>query len=422
MTSESPSPSLVDGLAPEVASGLLTASLLALAAAIVVLVGVMVWAHLARAGRSRRIARVLDPLRPRLLALAADEDGDGTGALSPATEPVALTGYRARVADRAVLDLLGKVRGGAATALVDVLDRHGTVDGAVRGTRSPSATTRARSAQILGATRRPAHSATLAGLLADRDRAVRSSAARALGVIGDATYGDAVLRAVREVKGLPGIPFYVAADALLSMGDDAREAIRRGLDDADPGVRFVSATVTSRGGLATLLPRVVQLFRGDPDERVRAAAAQTLGVIGDGRVIDELGRALVPTEPARVRRAAAAALGELGAPESPEVLRPLLADPDRRLAEVAADALSALGPRGEQELVEALGGGNLPAEVSVHDPGALPEADLAALAALGAVTALGIRDRRADLYALAAARRPPDAPDLNLDLDEEPTP
>ena len=386
MTSESPS--LVDGLAPEVASGLLTASLLVLAAAIVVLVGVMVWAHLARAGRGRRIARVLDPLRPRLLALAADEDGDGAGAPSPATDPVVLTGYRARVVDRAVLDLLGKVRGGAATALVDVLDRHGTVDGAVRGTRSPSATTRARSAQILGATRRPAHSAILAGLLGDRDRAVRSSAARALGVIGDATYGDAVLRAVREVKGLPGIPFYVAADALLSMGGDAREAMRRGLDDADPGVRFVSATVTSRGGLATLLPRVVQLLRGDPDERVRAAAA----------------------------------LGELGAPESPEVLRPLLADPDRRLAEVAADALSALGPRGEQELVRALGSGNLPAEVSVHDPGTLLEADLAALAALGAVTAIGIRDRRADLYALAAVRRPADAPDLNLDLDEEPTP
>lgn len=413
-----PSPSLVDGLAPEVASGLLTASLLVLAAAIVVLVGVMIWAHLARAGRSRRIRRVLDPLRPRLLALAADEDGARAGDHAAATEPVALTGFRARVVDRAVLDLLGKVRGGAATTLVDVLDRHGTVDGAVRGTRSLSATTRARSAQILGATRRPAHSAALAGLLADGDRAVRSSAARALGVIGDATYGDAVLRAVREIKGLPGIPFYVAADALLSMGGDAREAIRRGLDDADPGVRFVSATVTSRGGLATLLPRVVQLFRGDPDERVRTAAAQTLGVIGDGRVIDELGRALTPSTPDRVRRAAAAALGELGAPESLAVLRPLLADPDRRLAEVAADALSALGPRGEKVLVEALGSGSLPAEISVPEPGTLPDADLAALAALGAVTAIGIRDRRPELYELAVAHRLAAEPDR----DEEPTP
>ena len=414
--SPSPTPSLVDGLAPEVASGVLTASLLVLAAAIAVLIGVMVWAHLARAGRSRRIARVLDPLRPRLLALAADLDESEDSADS--TSPVTLTGFRARVVDRAVLDLLGKVRGGAATALVDVLDRHGTVDGAVRGTRSLWATTRARSAQILGATRRPAHSATLAGLLADRDRAVRSSAARALGVIGDATYADAVLRAVRETKGLPGIPFYVAADALLSMGGDVREAIRRGLDDTDPGVRFVATTVAARGGMASLLPRVVQLFRGDPDARVRAAAAQTLGAIGDGAVIDELARALAPTDPVRVRRAAAAALGELGAPEALELLRPMLSDPDRRLAEVAAGSLSSLGPRGEGVLVDALTSGSPPAEISARDPGSLPEADLAALAALGAVTAIGIRGRRPDLYELATTRRLAAEPAR----DEEPTP
>src|SRR5699024_10055239 len=139
--------------------------------------------------------------------------------------------------------LLGKVRGGAVTALVDILDGHGTVDGALRGVRSLSATTRARSAQVLGATRRPEHAAPLAGLLTDRDRAVRSTAVRALGVLGDATYADAVLRAVREVGGISGVPSHVAADALLAMGDDVREAVRRGLDDPDPGVRYVAATV-----------------------------------------------------------------------------------------------------------------------------------------------------------------------------------
>lgn len=224
---DDPSPSLLDDLAPEIAAGVLTASLWILIAAIGVLVVVMIWAHVARVSRGRRIERILEPPRPRLLALAADEEPAGEA-------PGKLGRYRERVVDRAVLDLLGKVRGGAATALVDILDRHGTVEGALRGIRSWSATTRARSAQVLGATRRTEYSPVLAGMISDRDRAVRSTAVRALGILGDATYADAVLRAVREVKGLSGVPAYVAADALLAMGDDVREAVRRGACGTSP--------------------------------------------------------------------------------------------------------------------------------------------------------------------------------------------
>lgn len=412
---DDPSPSLLDDVAPEVASGVLTASLWILVATIGVLIVVMIWAHVARVTRTRRIDRILAPLRPRLLALAADEEPDGEA-------PATLGRYRERVVDRAVLDLLGKVRGGAATALVDILDRHGTVDGAVRGTRSRFATTRARSAQILGATRRTEHAPVLAGLLSDRDRAVRSTTVRSLGVLGDAAYSDAVLRAVREVRGLSGVPAYVAADALLAMGDDVREAVRRGLDDPDPGVRYVAATVAARGGMASLLPRVLQLFRGDDDERVRAAAARTLGVIGDARVIDDLGRALAPTEPTAVRLAAATALGELGAPAGVPHLRSVLVDHDRRLAAVAAGALASLGTPGRDVLVDALSRGGIPSEISVRDTTAVAPADLAALASLGAVTGIGIRDRQPHLYEMAAtaawrADKPATAPQ-----DEEPTP
>lgn len=413
---DDPSPSLLDDLAPEIAAGVLTASLWILIAAIGVLVVVMIWAHVARVSRGRRIERILEPPRPRLLALAADEEPAGEA-------PGKLGRYRERVVDRAVLDLLGKVRGGAATALVDILDRHGTVEGALRGIRSWSATTRARSAQVLGATRRTEYSPVLAGMISDRDRAVRSTAVRALGILGDATYADAVLRAVREVKGLSGVPAYVAADALLAMGDDVREAVRRGLDDPDPGVRYVAATVASRGGMASLLPRVLQLFRTDRDERVRAAAARTLGVIGDARVIDDLGRALAPRKPAAVRLAAATALGELGAPAGVPLLRSVLTDDDRRLAEVAAGALASLGRPGREVLVETLQQGVIPPEISVRDTAATSPADLAALASLGAVTALGIRDRRPDLYEMAAAaRRAAEPAPAHAPQDEEPTP
>ncbi|UVE94640.1 HEAT repeat domain-containing protein [Dietzia sp. B32] len=409
---DDPSPSLLDDVAPEVASGVLTTSLWVLVATIGILVVVMFWAHAARVSRGRRVERILRPIRPRLLALAADEEPDDE-------PPGRLGRYRARVVDRAVLDLLGKVRGGAVTALVDILDGHGTVDGALRGVRSLSATTRARSAQVLGATRRPEHAAPLAGLLRDRDRAVRSTAVRALGVLGDATYADAVLRAVREDGGISGVPSYVAADALLAMGDDVREAVRRGLDDPDPGVRYVAATVAARGGMASLLPRLLHLFRTDRDERVRAAAARTLGMIGDARVIDDLGRALGAHEPAAVRLATATALGELGAPAAIPPLRTVLADPDRRLAEVAAGALASLGRRGEAVLVDALERGTIPPEISVRDTSMVSEDDLAALASLGAVTAIGIRERRPELYDLATSTRR--AGELTRH-DEEPTP
>lgn len=397
-TDRDPSPSLLDDAAPEIASGVLTTSLFVLLASIVILIVVMVWAHIARVTRGRRVERVLAPLRPRLLALAAEEEPTDDA-------PGGLGRYRARVVDRAVLDLLGKVRGGAAIALVDILDGHGSVDGAIRGTRSWSPTTRARSAQVLGATRRSQHAPTLAALVGDRDRAVRSSAVRALGVIGDATYSDAVLRSVREVGGIPGVPFYVVADALISMGDDVREAVRRGLDDPDPRVRHVASTVAARGGMASLMPRILQLLRTDRDGRVRVAAAHTLGVIGDSRVIDDLGRALGSHEPAALRHATASALGELGSPAAIPLLASVLPDPDRRLAEVAAGALATLGPRGEAELVGALRGGAIPAEISVRDLDAVPPEDRSALASLGAVTAIGIRDRRTDLVELASARR-----------------
>ena len=405
-----PSPSLLGDFAPEVASGVLTTSLVVLGAAIVLLIVVMVWAHVARILRHRRFDRILRAVRPRLMALAADEPlpdeplPDDRPSDSRPTRR--MRGYRARVIDGAVLDLLAKVRGGATTALVAMLDDHGTVDGAARGVRSRSATRRARSARVLGATRRREFAPVLARLLADRDRAVRTTAARALGVIGDPAYADVVLRSVHRRGPTVGTPFYVVADALLGMGSDVRESVRRGLDDPDPGVRLVAATVASRGGMATLAPRIRQLLREDPDEQVRVAATHALGVIGGPAAIDDLRDALDPARPAALRTAAAQALGEIGSPDGVPALRVLLGDRDRTLAVVAARSLATLGTHGESTLVEALTTPASLPELSVRDLDAVPPTDLAALAALGAVTELGIRERRGDLYDLAARRRP----------------
>lgn len=159
--------------------------------------------------------------------------------------------------------------------------------------------------------------------------------------------------------------------------------------------------------MATLAPRIRQLLREDPDEQVRVAATHALGVIGGAAAIDDLRRALDPARPDALRAAAAQALGEIGSPDGVPALRVLLGDRDRTLAVVAARSLATLGTHGESTLVEALTApASLPDELSVRDLDAVPPTDLAALAALGAVTELGIRERRGDLYDLAARRRP----------------
>ncbi|MBB1016165.1 hypothetical protein G6012_12760, partial [Dietzia schimae] len=104
-------------------------------------------------------------------------------------------------------------------------------------------------------------------------------------------------------------------------------------------------------------------------------------------------------------------------------LRSVLADADRRLAEVAAGALASLGRRGEAVLVDALERGTIPPEISVRDTSAIPEDDLAALASLGAVTAIAIRERKPDLYDLAtSARRAGEPTHQDAHRDEEPAP
>ncbi|MBS7546988.1 hypothetical protein [Dietzia massiliensis] len=90
---------------------------------------------------------------------------------------------------------------------------------------------------------------------------------------------------------------------------------------------------------------------------------------------------------------------------------------------MAAGALASLGRTGRDVLVETLQQGVIPPEISVRDTAATSPADLAALASLGAVTALGIRDRRPDLYEMAtAARRAAEPAPARAPQDEEPTP
>jgi HEAT repeat protein len=154
-------------------------------------------------------------------------------------------------------------------------------------------------------------------LLSSPDEIVRSTAAEALGALGDREpdrVGPALLRLLDDPDMLP------RNDAVESLGalryQPARESLERGL-------------------------------RADPDWVVRASAAEALGCLGDDRALDALVQAL-DDEYAPVRGYATDAIGLLGTPELiPPLDRYLRIEWDLGAKFVLAGALYRLGsPQG----------------------------------------------------------------------------
>jgi len=81
----------------------------------------------------------------------------------------------------------------------------------------------------------------------------------------------------------------------------------------------------------------------DQDPRVRAAAAEALGELGDESAIEALGKALAKDSDSDVRESVADALGEMGSPNSVQVLRAGLKDSDEDVRAAVVDALGEVG-------------------------------------------------------------------------------
>lgn len=93
----------------------------------------------------------------------------------------------------------------------------------------------------------------------------------------------------------------------------------------------------------------------DQDPRIRAAAAEALGELGDPSAIEALGTALAKDTDSNVREAAAEALGEMGSPNAVQVLRTGLKDADEEVREAVVEALGSIGgPDAERVLRQAL--------------------------------------------------------------------
>jgi HEAT repeat protein len=331
---------------------LLVAVNLGLGATCVALAIVVVLVKLVRAvAKSSRQARVA-PYRDAVLNIAAG--GDEEGAASAVLRTVRERDWHA-VRD-VLVALLSKVRGDTAVMLVDLLDARGEFELARSALGSRRAIRRARGAYLLGLARQRQDVGLLLPLLADRAAEVRLVASRSLGSIGDPVAASALFAALGPVRGQPGIPTAVAAEALLNFGTGAVPAVIAALAADDATERTVATMVAAEGALSAAAPRLRQLLAGDPELAVRISAAQALGAVGGADDVAELAAYTMVTQPTALRRAAVQALGELGHPDAAPVLSELLSDPDVRLAQGSGDSLVQLGPAGVRALLQAADG------------------------------------------------------------------
>ena len=159
----------------------------------------------------------------------------------------------------------------------------------------------------------------------DRDGAVKSAAAEALGKIGDPKAVPALIKLFRDSSKTVR---ETAGTALVYIGQPSVDPLIENLNDKDFVVRCHAARAL--GGMTTDYqigrswvrePKVVDALIGmlkDPDRAVREDATIALGMIGDARAVDALMEAM---KDGAVKRHAIASLGMIGDPRAlPAVL------------------------------------------------------------------------------------------------------
>ena len=113
----------------------------------------------------------------------------------------------------------------------------------------------------------------------------------------------------------------MAIDALIRIGQPAADGLIEALRDENHAVRRAAAKALGKIGAADAV-RGLDAALLDADADVRRFAAEALGRIGDAGMVDGLGAAL-RDEQRRVREAAARALYHIGEPAIPALLAAL---------------------------------------------------------------------------------------------------
>ncbi|HNX17236.1 MAG TPA: HEAT repeat domain-containing protein [Methanoregula sp.] len=135
----------------------------------------------------------------------------------------------------------------------------------------------------------------------------------------------------------------VAVENLLKCGNDAADPLISALSDCSARVRTAAAEALGKLRCERAVPELIRLL-GDTDNEVRCAAATALGAVGDIQAFVPLA-GLLTDEFGTVRSAAVTGLSGLGEPAVPFLVK-LLGHEDPRIRAGAAAALGTTGATG----------------------------------------------------------------------------
>jgi HEAT repeat protein len=279
------------------------------------------------ARQARRHNELVRRLRPTALALV------------DAAEPVSeLHGEEAEAFAGILGGYARSVSGDARRRIATYFEASGGVEEQLRSLRSRRAWRRATAAFTLGDMGSPRAVPDLLRALDDRARDVRMAAARSLGRLGAAEATEPVIASSLSGR----VPRDVAGLALLDLGPTAVPRLLELTEDADPRIRAAAVELVGLLGNAPDAKPILDRLR-DPAAAVRAAGADALGRLGAGEARDALVRALEDRVPA-VRAAAAHALGRTGGRRAAEALLPVARAHEFEPARAAAEALARIDP------------------------------------------------------------------------------
>lgn len=311
-------------------------------AMIAVLLAILIARHGETARADRRRERVRGELGPVLSGFFEIED---PVRLADELRPAFL---RMDAAERPVAAVLIADHMQAASpsqteTLRRALERAGIVELGERGTRRLSPWRRALACELLGKIGVPGTVPALLERLEDRRPEVRMAAVRALGDMRSPVAIPALAEAFLERRCAPTA---VVNDALRRIGGEAATVFERGIASPDSIVRVSSCfgLAALAGEVGDAAPRLAEVLASDSDARVRGAAAGALGIVGGEDAPAALLGAARDAE-VHVRRAAVKALGSFDDPATCQALGERVEDEDRETAIRAAEALFALARR-----------------------------------------------------------------------------
>ncbi len=259
--------------------------------------------------------------------------------------PTAFTGFERRLMREAMLEAAHELSGDARERLVRRFAERGFISEAEDGLRSPLLLHRVRAAEIVGELGGLSSVPALRRGLRDREPLMRFACAHALTRVGAEGILGDVLAALAEHEGV--FSQGGLAEVLLDSGPDAADELQALLlQPLDVKQRRLVVVVLGELRAFEAVEEIVRCLE-DPDDELCARACHALGKIGDPSVAEALAAiAISGARPWFVRTAAAGACGQFGDPRVAPALVDALDSEEWYPRNAAAGALVKLGEDG----------------------------------------------------------------------------